>query len=94
MQVLASASTNIDSDFQFCSFIEIKMLSAPFLHLKINKDEILLLLLQVHSMELRTLPACLLPRPKSENNFASEELTREGRRIFHKSDTFHKDSYQ
>nr|XP_012231135.1 PREDICTED: potassium/sodium hyperpolarization-activated cyclic nucleotide-gated channel 3 isoform X1 [Linepithema humile] len=48
----------------------------------------------VHSMELRTLPACLLPRPKSENNFASEELTREGRRIFHKSDTFHKDSYQ
>ncbi|XP_050449010.1 potassium/sodium hyperpolarization-activated cyclic nucleotide-gated channel 3 isoform X12 [Cataglyphis hispanica] len=48
----------------------------------------------VHSMELRTLPACLLPRPKSENNFASQELTREGRRIFHKSDTFHKDSYQ
>ncbi|KAG7197562.1 hypothetical protein KM043_001318 [Ampulex compressa] len=32
----------------------------------------------VHSMELRTLPACLLPRPKSENNFASQELTREG----------------
>ncbi|XP_033319531.1 potassium/sodium hyperpolarization-activated cyclic nucleotide-gated channel 3 isoform X5 [Bombus bifarius] len=48
----------------------------------------------VHSMELRTLPACLLPRPKSENNFASQELSREGRRIFHKSDTFHKDSYQ
>ncbi|KAL0111226.1 hypothetical protein PUN28_012846 [Cardiocondyla obscurior] len=48
----------------------------------------------VHSMELRSLPACLLPRPKSENNFASQELTREGRRIFHKSDTFHKDSYQ
>ncbi|XP_023290227.1 potassium/sodium hyperpolarization-activated cyclic nucleotide-gated channel 2 isoform X1 [Orussus abietinus] len=48
----------------------------------------------VHSMELRTLPACLLPRPKSENNFTSQELTREGRRIFHKSDTFHKDSYQ
>ncbi|KYN28537.1 Potassium/sodium hyperpolarization-activated cyclic nucleotide-gated channel 4 [Trachymyrmex cornetzi] len=48
----------------------------------------------VHSMELRTLPACLLPRPKSENNFASQELTREGRRMFHKSDTFHKDSYQ
>ncbi|XP_028524052.1 potassium/sodium hyperpolarization-activated cyclic nucleotide-gated channel 3 isoform X6 [Apis cerana] len=47
----------------------------------------------VHSMELRTLP-CLLPRPKSENNFASQELSREGRRIFHKSDTFHKDSYQ
>ncbi|KAF3428206.1 hypothetical protein E2986_11506 [Frieseomelitta varia] len=43
-------------------------------------------------MELRTLPACLLPRPKSENNFASQELSREGRRIFHKSDTFHKDS--
>ncbi|XP_046753007.1 potassium/sodium hyperpolarization-activated cyclic nucleotide-gated channel 2 isoform X7 [Diprion similis] len=48
----------------------------------------------VHSMELRALPSCLLPRPKSENNFASQELTREGRRIFHKSDTFHKDSYQ
>ncbi|XP_020300090.1 potassium/sodium hyperpolarization-activated cyclic nucleotide-gated channel 2 isoform X5 [Pseudomyrmex gracilis] len=48
----------------------------------------------VHSMELRTLPTCQLPRPKSENNFASQELTREGRRIFHKSDTFHKDSYQ
>ncbi|XP_011871289.1 PREDICTED: potassium/sodium hyperpolarization-activated cyclic nucleotide-gated channel 2 isoform X7 [Vollenhovia emeryi] len=48
----------------------------------------------VHSMELRTLPGCLLPRPKSENNFASQELTREGRRMFHKSDTFHKDSYQ
>ncbi|XP_076544557.1 hyperpolarization activated cyclic nucleotide gated potassium channel Ih isoform X2 [Osmia lignaria lignaria] len=48
----------------------------------------------VHSMELRSLPACLLPRPKSENNFASQELSREGRRIFHKSDTFHKDSYQ
>ncbi|EZA52675.1 Potassium/sodium hyperpolarization-activated cyclic nucleotide-gated channel [Ooceraea biroi] len=48
----------------------------------------------IHSMELRSLPACLLPRPKSENNFASQELTREGRRIFHKSDTFHKDSYQ
>ncbi|XP_053986270.1 potassium/sodium hyperpolarization-activated cyclic nucleotide-gated channel 3 isoform X6 [Hylaeus anthracinus] len=48
----------------------------------------------VHSMELRTLPACLLPRPKSENNFASQELSREGRKIFHKSDTFHKDSYQ
>ncbi|XP_047348749.1 potassium/sodium hyperpolarization-activated cyclic nucleotide-gated channel 3 isoform X16 [Vespa velutina] len=48
----------------------------------------------VHSMELRTMPTCLLPRPKSENNFASQELTREGRRIFHKSDTFHKDSYQ
>ncbi|XP_063993726.1 potassium/sodium hyperpolarization-activated cyclic nucleotide-gated channel 3 isoform X3 [Diachasmimorpha longicaudata] len=49
---------------------------------------------QVHSMELRALPPCTLPRPKSENNFASQELTREGRRIFHKSDTFHKDSYQ
>ncbi|OXU23701.1 hypothetical protein TSAR_000859 [Trichomalopsis sarcophagae] len=48
----------------------------------------------VHSMELRSLPTCLLPRPKSENNFASQELTREGRRVFHKSDTFHKDSYQ
>ncbi|XP_063993733.1 potassium/sodium hyperpolarization-activated cyclic nucleotide-gated channel 2 isoform X9 [Diachasmimorpha longicaudata] len=48
----------------------------------------------VHSMELRALPPCTLPRPKSENNFASQELTREGRRIFHKSDTFHKDSYQ
>ncbi|XP_043284246.1 potassium/sodium hyperpolarization-activated cyclic nucleotide-gated channel 3 isoform X3 [Venturia canescens] len=48
----------------------------------------------VHSMELRALPTGLLPRPKSENNFASQELTREGRRIFHKSDTFHKDSYQ
>ncbi|XP_014222597.2 potassium/sodium hyperpolarization-activated cyclic nucleotide-gated channel 3 isoform X7 [Trichogramma pretiosum] len=48
----------------------------------------------VHSMELRSLPACLLPRPKSENNFASQELTRENRRMFHKSDTFHKDSYQ
>ncbi|XP_066589471.1 potassium/sodium hyperpolarization-activated cyclic nucleotide-gated channel 3 isoform X2 [Prorops nasuta] len=48
----------------------------------------------VHSMELRTLPICLLPRPKSENNFASQELTKEGRRMFHKSDTFHKDSYQ
>ncbi|XP_076625339.1 hyperpolarization activated cyclic nucleotide gated potassium channel Ih isoform X7 [Colletes latitarsis] len=48
----------------------------------------------VHSLELRALPACLLPRPKSENNFASQELSREGRKIFHKSDTFHKDSYQ
>ncbi|XP_078036945.1 hyperpolarization activated cyclic nucleotide gated potassium channel Ih [Augochlora pura] len=48
----------------------------------------------VHSMELRTLPACLLPRPKSENNFASPDFAREGRKIFHKSDTFHKDSYQ
>ncbi|KAK0158630.1 hypothetical protein PV328_009607 [Microctonus aethiopoides] len=48
----------------------------------------------VHSLELRTLATGLLPRPKSENNFASQELTREGRRIFHKSDTFHKDSYQ
>ncbi|XP_072760049.1 hyperpolarization-activated ion channel isoform X6 [Anoplolepis gracilipes] len=52
----------------------------------------------VHSMELRTLPISLLPRPKSENNCTSEELTREGGRrkdhFFHKSDTFHKDSYQ
>ncbi|XP_076294172.1 hyperpolarization activated cyclic nucleotide gated potassium channel Ih isoform X5 [Lasioglossum baleicum] len=48
----------------------------------------------VHSMELRALPACLLPRPKSENNFASQDFTRESRKIFHKSDTFHKDSYQ
>ncbi|XP_076681737.1 hyperpolarization activated cyclic nucleotide gated potassium channel Ih isoform X2 [Andrena cerasifolii] len=48
----------------------------------------------VHSMELRSRPVSLLPRPKSENNFASQELSREGRRIFHKSDTFHKDSYQ
>lgn len=48
----------------------------------------------VHSLELRTLPGSLLPRPKSENNFASQDLTREGRKIFHKSDTFHKDSYQ
>ncbi|XP_058796092.1 potassium/sodium hyperpolarization-activated cyclic nucleotide-gated channel 3-like isoform X11 [Phymastichus coffea] len=48
----------------------------------------------VHSMELRSLPAGLLPRPKSESNFASQELKSENRRIFHKSDTFHKDSYQ
>ncbi|XP_051175057.1 potassium/sodium hyperpolarization-activated cyclic nucleotide-gated channel 2 isoform X4 [Leptopilina boulardi] len=48
----------------------------------------------VHSLELRSLPGSLLPRPKSENNFASQDLTREGRKIFHKSDTFHKDSYQ
>ncbi|XP_034947568.1 potassium/sodium hyperpolarization-activated cyclic nucleotide-gated channel 3 isoform X1 [Chelonus insularis] len=48
----------------------------------------------VHSLELRTLPTGLLPRPKSENNFASQDLQREDRRIFHKSDTFHKDSYQ
>lgn len=45
-------------------------------------------------MEMRTLPGGLLPRPKSENNFASQELSREGRRTFHKSDTFHKDTYQ
>ncbi|XP_017790601.1 PREDICTED: potassium/sodium hyperpolarization-activated cyclic nucleotide-gated channel 2 [Habropoda laboriosa] len=48
----------------------------------------------VHSMELRTLPTCPLPRPKSENSFACQELSREGRRVFHKSDTFRKDSYQ
>ncbi|XP_044583125.1 potassium/sodium hyperpolarization-activated cyclic nucleotide-gated channel 3 isoform X4 [Cotesia glomerata] len=48
----------------------------------------------VHSLEMRTLPTGLLPRPKSENNFASQDLQREDRRIFHKSDTFHKDSYQ
>ncbi|XP_044009138.1 potassium/sodium hyperpolarization-activated cyclic nucleotide-gated channel 3 isoform X2 [Aphidius gifuensis] len=48
----------------------------------------------VHSMEMRTLPGGLLPRPKSEINFASQQLSREGRRTFHKSDTFHKDSYQ
>jgi len=36
-----------------------------------------------------------LPRPKSENNFASEEqlpMNRTSRPIFHKSDTFHKDT--
>ncbi|KAG8042350.1 hypothetical protein G9C98_004984 [Cotesia typhae] len=48
----------------------------------------------VHSLEMRTLPTGLLPRPKSENNFASQDLQRADRRIFHKSDTFHKDSYQ
>lgn len=36
-----------------------------------------------------------LPRPKSENNFASQEqlpMNRTSRPIFHKSDTFHKDT--
>lgn len=56
---------------------------------------IFLTFLQVHSMELRALPTGgTLPRPKSETNFTNQELSRESRRIFHKSDTFHKDSYQ
>ncbi|XP_068896095.1 potassium/sodium hyperpolarization-activated cyclic nucleotide-gated channel 2 isoform X9 [Tenebrio molitor] len=46
----------------------------------------------------RTLQRLTLPRPKSENNFASQDmpLTRgsehNGRPSFHKSDTFHKES--
>ncbi|XP_018563062.1 potassium/sodium hyperpolarization-activated cyclic nucleotide-gated channel 2 isoform X1 [Anoplophora glabripennis] len=44
----------------------------------------------------RTLQRLTLPRPKSENNFASQDLTRSsdhnGRPSFHKSDTFHKES--
>lgn len=46
----------------------------------------------------RTLQKLTLPRPKSENNFASQDipLTRanghSGRPSFHKSDTFHKES--
>ncbi|XP_025833098.1 potassium/sodium hyperpolarization-activated cyclic nucleotide-gated channel 2-like isoform X3 [Agrilus planipennis] len=46
----------------------------------------------------RTLKKLALPRPKSENNFASQDipLTRSsensGRPSFHKSDTFHKES--
>ncbi|XP_049817911.1 potassium/sodium hyperpolarization-activated cyclic nucleotide-gated channel 2 [Aethina tumida] len=45
----------------------------------------------------RTLQKLTLPRPKSENNFASQDmpLTRgseNGRPSFHKSDTFHKES--
>lgn len=46
----------------------------------------------------RTLQKLTLPRPKSENNFASQEmsLTRgnenSARPSFHKSDTFHKES--
>ncbi|KAF7406520.1 hypothetical protein HZH68_005889 [Vespula germanica] len=63
-------------------------------HASASEESVNIVLDEVHSMELRTMPTGLLPRPKSENNFASQELTREGRRIFHKSDTFHKDSYQ
>lgn len=46
----------------------------------------------------RTLKRLTLPRPKSENNFASQDIPLQrgsennGRRSFHKSDTFHKES--
>lgn len=47
----------------------------------------------------RTLQRAPLPRPKSENNFASQDIPlnrtgceHNGRPMFHKSDTFHKES--
>lgn len=46
----------------------------------------------------RTLKRLTLPRPKSENNFASQDIPLQrgsehnGRPSFHKSDTFHKES--
>lgn len=46
----------------------------------------------------RTLQRLTLPRPKSENNFASQDIPlskgndHNGRPSFHKSDTFHKES--
>ncbi|XP_068082235.1 potassium/sodium hyperpolarization-activated cyclic nucleotide-gated channel 2 isoform X2 [Anabrus simplex] len=42
----------------------------------------------------KTLHRLNLPRPKSENSFASQELSmnRTSRPMFHKSDTFHKDT--
>ncbi|KAJ3648860.1 hypothetical protein Zmor_020631 [Zophobas morio] len=46
----------------------------------------------------RTLQRLTLPRPKSENNFASQDMAmtrggeHNGRPSFHKSDTFHKES--
>lgn len=43
----------------------------------------------------KTLHRLNLPRPKSENNFASQEqlpMNRTSRPMFHKSDTFHKDT--
>lgn len=46
----------------------------------------------------RTLKRLNLPRPKSENNFASQDIPLQrssdnnGRPSFHKSDTFHKES--
>lgn len=52
----------------------------------------------LHELGRASLHILNLPRPKSENNFAAQELglhTNRGTRpIFHKSDTFHKESFQ